>query len=80
MSDQTLQSFEATMHALEDIVRRLERGDMSLEDALAAFEEGIRLVKALNERLTEVEARIEVLTRTDSGELNLTPLNSDLKE
>lgn len=68
------------MRALEELVRRLERGEMSLEEALAAFEEGIRLVKALNERLTEVEARVEVLTRGQAGELKLTPLTSSSKE
>ncbi|GBD26465.1 Exodeoxyribonuclease 7 small subunit [bacterium HR30] len=76
----TLQSFEDSMRALEELVRRLERGELSLEEALAAFEEGIRLVRALNERLTEVEARVEVLTRGDNGELKVDPLASPGKE
>ncbi len=80
MSSGTLHSFEESMRELEEIVRRLERGEMSLEEALAAFEEGIRLVKALNERLTEVEARVEVLTRSESGDLKVSPLSSPSKE
>ncbi|GIW42796.1 MAG: exodeoxyribonuclease 7 small subunit [Candidatus Binatia bacterium] len=80
MEHSTLESFEESMRALEDVVRRLERGDLSLEDALAAFEEGIRLVKALNERLTQVEARVEVLTRAPAGEIQLSPLPESVKE
>jgi len=80
MSNGTLKSFEESMQALENIVRRLERGDLSLEEALSAFEEGVKLVKGLNERLTEVEARVEVLTRGESGELRVTPLKDEEKE
>lgn len=80
MGDNTLKSFEESMRALEEIVRRLERGDLTLEEALAAFEEGVRLVKALNDRLSAVEARVEVLTRGESGELQLTPIGDDSKE
>jgi exodeoxyribonuclease VII small subunit len=80
MSNGTLKSFEESMQALENIVRRLERGDLSLEEALSAFEEGVKLVKGLNERLTEVEARVEVLTRGESGELRVAPLKDEEKE
>jgi len=80
MSNGTLKSFEESMQALENIVRRLERGDLSLEEALSAFEEGVKLVKGLNERLTEVEARVEVLTRGESGELHVAPIKDEEKE
>jgi exodeoxyribonuclease VII small subunit len=80
MSNGTLKSFEESMQALENIVRRLERGDLSLEEALSAFEEGVKLVKGLNERLTEVEARVEVLTRGESGELRVAPIKDEEKE
>lgn len=80
MTTGTLKSFEESMHALEEIVRRLERGDLTLEEALAAFETGVQLVKALNERLSAVEARVEILTRGESGDLRLTPMHDESKE
>ena len=69
--------FEDGMAALEALVARLESGDLPLEDALQAFEEGVGLVRALNERLSAVERRIEVLTRGADGRLRLQPLDED---
>ena len=59
--------FEAGLHDLEDLVEKLETGDLSLEEALGAFEEGVGLVQHLGEKLTEVEKRVEVLTRDQNG-------------
>lgn len=67
-------TFDKGMAELEAIVARLESGELPLEDALAAFEAGIALVRLLNQRLTEAEARIEVLTRDAEGKLRLQPL------
>ena len=58
--------FEDAFQALETIVGKLERGDLSLEEALAAYEDGVTLVRHLGTKLTEVEKRVEVLTR-DAG-------------
>ena len=63
--------FEAALHDLEGIVEKLETGDLSLEEALVAFEEGVSLVRSLGETLTAVEKRIEVLTRDQEGEFQL---------
>lgn len=59
--------FEAGLHDLEEIVEKLETGELSLEEALGAFEEGVGLVQYLGEKLTEVEKRVEVLTRDQNG-------------
>ncbi len=59
--------FEAGLHDLEELVEKLETGDLSLEEALGAFEEGVGLVQHLGEKLTEVEKRVEVLTRDQNG-------------
>ena len=59
--------FEAGLHDLEDLVEKLETGELSLEEALGAFEEGVGLVQHLGEKLTEVEKRVEVLTRDQNG-------------
>ena len=61
--------FEDGLAELEEMVARLESGELTLEDSLAAFERGVGLVKALNERLGAVEQRIEVLTRDGNGTL-----------
>jgi exodeoxyribonuclease VII small subunit len=61
--------FEDAMSQLEDIVRKLEAGDVALEDSLAAFEKGVSLVRVLQARLDAVQEKIEELTRTNEGEL-----------
>lgn len=67
MSDdqQTPVTFDAALAALEEIVHRLEAGDVGLEDAVALFEEGRRHLAVCQERLSSVEARIEELTAAD---------------
>ena len=73
--------FDDGMAELEAIVARLERGDLALEEALAAFEAGIALVRTLNQRLNEAEARVELLSRDSSGNPHLRPLaDNDIKE
>jgi len=69
--------FEEGMERLEGIVARLESGELVLEDALKAFEEGVGLVRVLNEKLTEAEQRIEILSRADDGSLDLRPAEED---
>jgi exodeoxyribonuclease VII small subunit len=70
----SLHTFADALQALEKIVEKLERGDLPLEDALTAFEDGIGLVRHLGQKLTEVEKRIEVLTRDQAGIFQLEPL------
>lgn len=73
--------FDDGMAELEAIVARLERGELPLEEALAAFEAGIALVRVLNQRLSEAEARIELLSRDAQGTLQARPVSeSEIKE
>ena len=60
-------SFEASLAALEKIVRELERGDLPLEKSLELFEQGVRLSRECQERLNQAERRIEVLLRDEAG-------------
>ena len=69
--------FDHGMAELEGVVARLEGGELPLEDALAAFESGVALVRQLNERLHAAEARVEVLTRDAEGRLALEPLEPE---
>jgi exodeoxyribonuclease VII small subunit len=72
--------FEDALQALETIVSKLERGDLSLEEALSAYEDGVSLVRHLGAKLTEVEKRVEVLTQDADGLFQLTPLTEDEDE
>jgi exodeoxyribonuclease VII small subunit len=74
MADEKPLRFEDGLAELEATVTKLESGELTLEDSLAAFERGVGLVKVLNERLGAVEQRIEVLTRDGKGTLRTRPL------
>lgn len=61
MSHSFIPDFEASLKNLEDMVNALEKGDLSLEDSLKTFEEGIKLTQTCQKALTEAEQRIEQL-------------------
>ncbi len=61
------QTFEASLAALDKIVRRLEQGDLSLEESLKLFEDGVKLSRECQERLNQAERRIEVLLKDENG-------------
>jgi len=67
------QKFEAAMKRLEDIVARMESGDLPLEESLKLFEEGIKLSRTLNRKLEEAERKVEVLVRDEMGGLKTAP-------
>jgi exodeoxyribonuclease VII small subunit len=69
--------FEEALAELEGLVQRLEKGELPLEESLAAFERGMTLVRQLGDRLAQVEQRVEVLLRSDAGKLLLRPLRDD---
>jgi exodeoxyribonuclease VII small subunit len=69
--------FEDGLSELEGLVQRLEKGELPLEESLAAFERGMSLVRQLGERLTQVEQRVEVLLKSETGKLLLRPLRED---
>lgn len=62
-----VKSFETSLEALEEIVHKLEQGDLALEESLGLFEQGIRLSRECQERLSQAERRIEVLLRDQQG-------------
>jgi exodeoxyribonuclease VII small subunit len=67
------QKFETALEELEQVVEQLESGELSLEDSLSAFEKGVGLVKICNQKLNEVEKKIEVLVKDKEGKLQLKP-------
>ena len=77
--DATSKKFESALEDLEQVVEQLESGELSLEDSLAAFEKGVGLVKFCNQKLNEVEKKIDLLVKDKEGKLQLKPL-ADLPE
>src|SRR5262249_1540404 len=75
MSDEP--AFEEALAELEALVRRLEQGELPLEESLAAFERGMALVQQLGARLDDVSQRVEVLLRAAKGRLVTRPLPPD---
>jgi len=67
--------FEDELKDLEAIVTRIDSGELTLEESIGAFERGVALVKALNQKLDEVERKVEVLTRNVEGGLESAPLD-----
>jgi exodeoxyribonuclease VII small subunit len=59
--------FETAMHELEQLVDRLEQGDLSLEESLAAFERGVALTRACQSALKEAEQKVEILLKKAGG-------------
>ena len=55
--------FETAMRELEELVERLEQGDLSLEESLAAFERGVTLTRACQTALKEAEQKVEILVK-----------------
>lgn len=67
-------SFEECLEALEKVVERIEGGELNLEESLASFEEGVRLVQSCDRKLGDVERRIEVLAKDSEGRARLREL------
>ena len=66
-------TFETAMARLEAIVRSLEEGRLSLEESLASFEEGVRLVKLCTSQLDGAEQRVKLLLEGEQGEVSERP-------
>jgi exodeoxyribonuclease VII small subunit len=66
-------TLEEAVRRLEEIGRRLERGDLELDEALSLYEEGVRLLRSCESFLNAAETRIEQL-RAEAGGVHLDPL------
>ncbi len=65
--------FEDELKDLEEIVGKIDSGEVGLEDSIAAFERGVGLVRSLNQKLDEAEKKVEVLAKNAQGELRTSP-------
>ena len=73
----TAVDFEKALAELEARVHQLESGDLSLEDALKAFEEGIRLTRDCQQALTEAEQKVQLLLEKSDGSTERTDFFED---
>jgi len=70
-------SFDDGLDRLESLVQKLEAGNLSLEEALGQFEEGVELSKALQQQLAAAQRRVEVLKQGLGGECRPEPLEGE---
>ncbi|MCP2232302.1 MULTISPECIES: exodeoxyribonuclease VII small subunit [Erwinia] len=69
-------SFETSLQQLEQIVTRLESGNLPLEEALNEFERGVQLARAGQQTLQQAEQRVQILLSDDKN-ANLTPFTPE---
>ena len=69
--------FEGSIAELENIVRRLESGELSLDESIDAFERAVALVKECNTKLDKAEQRVRILTESEDGSVTDAPFETD---
>ncbi|HTK98570.1 MAG TPA: exodeoxyribonuclease VII small subunit [Pseudomonadales bacterium] len=67
MATEPTVNFEAALEELEQLVERMETGEMSLEESLKAFERGVALTRDCQKALKDAELRVQALTETEQG-------------
>lgn len=65
--------FEEALKKLEEIVEKLEKGELALENALQLFEEGVKISQFCNAKLEEAEKKVTVLLQDRDGDLKEQP-------
>jgi exodeoxyribonuclease VII small subunit len=70
-------NFEAALKRLEEIVKKLESGDLPLDSALELFEEGIKLSRFCHTTLGQAERRVEILLKNESGQVRAVPFETE---
>lgn len=68
--------FEHSLKSLEEIVRNMEQGELSLEHSLEAFEEGVKLTRNCQSALQKAEQKVALLVKDSDGELTTTDFNT----
>lgn len=80
MSSPRTNDFEKAFQQLEKIVQRLEAEELPLDESLQLFEEGIRLSRFCNQKLEEVEKKIELILADAKGQPQVEPFEEELTE
>ena len=66
-------SFEKALDNLEKIVEELEDGDLTLEETIKKFEEGVKLSRLCEKKLSAAQKKVSLLTKDEKGNLKETP-------
>ncbi len=74
------EKFEDAMKKLEEIVGRMEKGEMSLNESLKLFEEGVKLTRFCSQELQKAEKKVELLSRDAGGKLVGIPFEEENEE
>ncbi len=74
------QTFEKAMDQLEQIVQKLETGELSLEDSIKKFEEGVKLSNYCSKKLDETEKKVTVLLKSQDGQILEEPFDPEASE
>ena len=69
--------FERSLGRLEEVVQKLEGANLSLDDAMKLFEEGVQLSRDCQKQLAETEARVEILLKKADGKLAAEPFEPE---
>ena len=69
--------FEKSLARLEEVVRRLENANLTLDDAMKLFEEGVTLTRDCQKQLEEAESRVEILLKKADGKLTAVPFDPE---
>lgn len=68
-----MKNFEENLSRLEELTANIKRTDISLEDALKAFEEGIKLARGMEKEIDKIEGKIQILMNQPEPETALAP-------
>jgi exodeoxyribonuclease VII small subunit len=69
--------FERSLMRLEEVVRKLESPQLSLDDAMKLFEEGVELQRECQKQLEEAEGRVEILLKKADGKMVAEPFDPE---
>ena len=72
--------FERSLARLEELVRRLENANLTLDEAMKLFEEGVELSRECQKQLEQAEGRVEILLKKADGKLVAEPFEPEAEE
>lgn len=75
-----IKDFETALQRLEEIVRKLDSGDLPLASLLEAYEEGVTLSRFCRAKLEEAERKVEILSKQSDGTLNPEPFEEKSRD
>ncbi len=76
-SQEKAESFEKSISKLETLVKNLESGQLSLEDAMSAFQDGVALVKTCQGQLANAEQKVDLLVKASADGVTTKPFPND---